>query len=87
MPRAEAWSERREPRARLLEEAHDTHHPIAVSLYYEDQRDEAKRRAGEFVRERIPLFFRYFTPGSTYRLRGYAADARAAGVDRAAGLL
>ena len=71
----------------LVAEAHDTHHPVAVSLYYEDQRDEAKRRAGEFVRERIPLFFRYFTPGSTYRLRGHAADARAAGVDRAAGLL
>jgi glutathione S-transferase len=46
--------------ADLVAEAHDTHHPIAVSLYYEDQRDEAKRRAGAFVRERIPLFFRYF---------------------------
>ena len=44
----------------LVAEAHDTHHPVAVSLYYEDQRDEAKRRAGEFIRERIPLFFRYF---------------------------
>jgi glutathione S-transferase len=26
-------------------EAHDTHHPIAASLYYEDQRREAKRLA------------------------------------------
>ena len=27
--------------ADLVDEAHDTHHPIASSLYYEDQRDAA----------------------------------------------
>src|SRR6185436_3462563 len=31
--------------ADLLAEVHDTHHPIAGSLYYEDQRREAKRRS------------------------------------------
>jgi glutathione S-transferase len=41
-------------------EAHDTHHPIAGSLYYEDQKEEAKRRAEDFVRNRIPKFLRYF---------------------------
>jgi glutathione S-transferase len=41
-------------------EAHDTHHPIAVSLYYEDQKPEAKRRAANFIAERIPKFLRYF---------------------------
>jgi len=41
-------------------EAHDTHHPIAGSLYYEDQRSEAKRRAADFISERIPKFFDYF---------------------------
>ena len=35
--------------ADLLDEVHDTHHPIAGSLYYEDQRREAKRRARSFV--------------------------------------
>jgi len=42
--------------ADLVAEAHDVHHPIAVSLYYEDQKKEAKRRAGPFIKERIPKF-------------------------------
>lgn len=41
-------------------EAHDTHHPIAGSLYYEDQRDEAKRRAADFTADRIPKYLGYF---------------------------
>ena len=46
--------------ADLVVEAHDTHHPIGGSLYYEEQRREAKRRAADFVKNRIPKFFRYF---------------------------
>ena len=42
--------------ADLLGEVHDTHHPIAGSLYYEDQRREAKRRAQSFVKERLPKY-------------------------------
>jgi glutathione S-transferase len=42
--------------ADLLGEVHDTHHPIAGSLYYEDQRREAKRRAQIFVKERLPKY-------------------------------
>jgi glutathione S-transferase len=42
--------------ADLVAEAHDTHHPIAVGLYYEDQKREAQRRSAEFRRERIPKF-------------------------------
>ena len=41
-------------------EAHDTHHPIAGSLYYEDQKAEAKQRAADFTAERMPKFFDYF---------------------------
>jgi glutathione S-transferase len=41
-------------------EAHDAHHPIGASLYYEDQKPEAKRRAQLFVKERIPKFLSYF---------------------------
>jgi glutathione S-transferase len=43
-----------------LVEAHDTHHPIAASLYYEEQKPEAKRRARIFLTERLPKFMRYF---------------------------
>jgi len=41
-------------------EAHETHHPISGSLYYEDQQREAKRRAADFTAERMPKFFDYF---------------------------
>jgi len=43
-----------------LAEVHDTHHPVASSLYYEDQKREAKRRARIFLAERLPKFMRYF---------------------------
>jgi glutathione S-transferase len=46
--------------ADLVDEAHDTHHPIAGSLYYEDQRPEAKRRAAEFLKARAPKYLGYF---------------------------
>lgn len=46
--------------ADLVAEAHDTHHPIAASLYYEDQRPEARRRAANFRKERLPKFLGYF---------------------------
>jgi glutathione S-transferase len=41
-------------------EVHDTHHPIASSLYYEDQRTEAQRRSELFRKERLPKFLGYF---------------------------
>jgi glutathione S-transferase len=46
--------------ADLVAEVHETHHPIATSLYYEDQRPEAKRRAADFLDTRIPKFFDWF---------------------------
>lgn len=46
-----------------LTEVHDTHHPIASSLYYEEQRAEALRRALIFRRERLPKFLSYFEAG------------------------
>jgi glutathione S-transferase len=42
--------------ADFVDEIHDTHHPIAGSLYYEDQKREAKRRARAFVKERLPRY-------------------------------
>jgi glutathione S-transferase len=44
----------------LLAEAHDTHHPLSVELYYEDQKAAARERAGAFVRHRIPKYLGYF---------------------------
>jgi glutathione S-transferase len=42
--------------ADFVGEVHDTHHPISGSLYYEDQKKEAKRRAETFVTERMPRY-------------------------------
>jgi glutathione S-transferase len=42
--------------ADFVGEIHDTHHPIAGSLYYEDQKGAARRRAGSFVKERMPKY-------------------------------
>ena len=46
--------------ADLLTEVHDSHHPIASSLYYEDQKPEALRRAADLLERRLPKFLRYF---------------------------
>jgi glutathione S-transferase len=44
----------------MVDEAHDTHHPIGVGLYYEDQKPEALRRSAEFCRARMPKFLAWF---------------------------
>jgi glutathione S-transferase len=44
----------------LVVEVHDTHHPVGSGLYYEDQKPEAKRRAGDFLENRAPKFLGYF---------------------------
>lgn len=44
----------------LVAEIHDSHHPIASSLYYEDQRAEAQRRAVDLREQRLPKFLGYF---------------------------
>jgi glutathione S-transferase len=46
--------------ADFVAEAHDTHHPIGVELYYEDQKEEALRRSAEFRKSRIPKFLDWF---------------------------
>ena len=54
-------------------EIHNTHHPIAKSLYYEDQKTESLRRTKDFHAERLDKFLTYFETvlernpaGSTY---------------------
>ncbi|HEY3917638.1 MAG TPA: glutathione S-transferase [Stellaceae bacterium] len=46
--------------ADLVAEAHDTHHPVASALYYEDQKREAKRCAEDFRKNRVPKYLGYF---------------------------
>jgi len=44
----------------LGNEAHDTHHPVATGLYYEDQKPEAKRAAEHYRNVRLPKFLGFF---------------------------
>jgi glutathione S-transferase len=44
----------------FVSEVHDTHHPIGVSLYYEDQKAPAKKRTEEFWKDRVPKYLGYF---------------------------
>ncbi|QNK02974.1 glutathione S-transferase [Dyella telluris] len=44
----------------VVAEAHDTHHPISVEQYYEEQRAEARKRSAAFCAERIPKYLGYF---------------------------
>ena len=46
--------------ADLVDEIHDTHHPIASHLYYEDQTREAKKYAAAFIEFRLPKYLGYF---------------------------
>jgi glutathione S-transferase len=46
--------------ADFVEEVHQTHHPIASALYYEDQRKEAKRYSREFWKRRPQKYLGYF---------------------------
>jgi glutathione S-transferase len=44
----------------FMAEVHDTHHPIASGLYYQDQKKEARRRTTDFLQNRVPKFLGYF---------------------------
>ena len=54
-----------------LDEVHETHHPIAGALYYEEQKREAKRRAADFIARRLPKFLDYFEQVSARRRSGW----------------
>jgi len=46
--------------ADLVDEAHDTHHPISAMLYYEEQKEAAAARTAHFRKERVPKYLGYF---------------------------
>jgi glutathione S-transferase len=46
--------------ADFVVDIHDSHHPIGGALYYEEQKKEATRRAGNFRKARAPKYLGYF---------------------------
>lgn len=44
----------------FIKEAHDTHHPLGSSLYYEEQKPEALRYSQTFLGVRLPKYLAYF---------------------------
>jgi glutathione S-transferase len=69
--------------ADFVAEIHDTHHPVASSLYYEDQKKEARRRAADFLKNRAPKFLGYFERVLSRNARGdrYLVGAKLSYVD------
>lgn len=58
-------------------ESHDSHHPVGVSMYYEDQKNEALLRSADFRSSRLPKFLGYFERVlSGNPRRGYLTGAR-----------
>lgn len=58
--------------ADFIDEVHDSHHPIASSLYYRQQVPEAKRRARNFLAERLPKYLGYFEGVLSRNSTGYS---------------
>jgi glutathione S-transferase len=87
VPRAEAtrlWAHQLQLTVEdLVVDVHDTHHPVAMTLYYEDQKPEARRRAKFFTEERASELLGYFervlaqNPGA----RGYMVGRALSYVD------
>jgi len=67
--------------ADLVQEVHDTHHPLGPTLYYEDQRAAAKRRTDEFWSERVPKFLGYFEDVLAHSGGSYIGGRRISYVD------
>jgi glutathione S-transferase len=62
--------------ADLVAEVHDSHHPIAAGLYYEDQKREAKMRSADLLRHRVPKFLGYFEQALSRTSSGFLVGAR-----------
>jgi glutathione S-transferase len=62
--------------ADLVAEVHDGHHPIAGSLYYEDQKTEAALRTKHLRQERLPKYLGYFSDILTRNGSGYLVGAK-----------
>lgn len=47
--------------ADLVDEVHNTHHPLGPYLYYEEQKEAAAKMARTLVNKRLPKYFDYFS--------------------------
>ncbi len=67
----------------MVAEVHDTHHPIATGLYYEEQKAAAKARSADFLSQRMPKYCGYFERVLTSNPTGsrYVIGARLSYVD------
>ncbi|MEO8165662.1 MAG: glutathione S-transferase family protein [Betaproteobacteria bacterium] len=59
--------------ADCVAEVHEVHHPISASLYYRQQKTEARRRSKFFRAERIPKYLGYFEQALSSGGRRYLA--------------
>ena len=62
--------------ADVVDEAHDTHHPLGPEYYYEDQKREAKKNARQFREARLPKYLAWF---ETILERNPAGDSHLVG--------
>jgi glutathione S-transferase len=65
--------------ADLVNEAHDTHHPLGAGTYYEEQKKEAAARAREFRLTRLPKFLDWFESLLVRNPRNTASSAHLVG--------
>lgn len=56
--------------ADMVAEVHDTHHPVSLANYYEDQKPESRKRSKNFREDRIPKFFKWFETVLTRNPKG-----------------
>jgi glutathione S-transferase len=67
--------------ADLLDEVHDTHHPLGSALYYEDQKDEAVRAAQMFREQRLGKWLGFFERALTHEDGGALVGGAVSYVD------
>lgn len=70
--------------ADLVDEVHDTHHPIAVEKYYDEQKAAALQRAESFRTARLPKFLRYLERNLERNTTGVLVGSDVSYVDLAA---
>ena len=67
--------------ADMIDEVHNVHHPVAVSDYYDEQKEEASRAAAQFRDERMPKYLAYFEAAAASNDGDWIVDNRWSYVD------
>ncbi|SCV69009.1 BQ2448_2029 [Microbotryum intermedium] len=68
----------------VVNEAHNTHHPISTSMFYQDQKEVALQTAKEFREARLPRYFKYLETAIEKAGNGYLLKSGVSYVDLAA---